>query len=437
MKKLSAFNASRPALLSALALVFLLILLCTHFTDLVADDYRYCFSYADDSRIEHIAQIFPSMAAHRQTMNGRVIAHFLVQLFLLLPKLVFDFVNALFFTALVWLICHLTGVGRGTNALLCLAVFGCLWCLQPDFGQVFLWLTGSINYLWCGVFCLVWLLFPAGHFLTGRSPSPAGQAVFVLYSFLVGAYSENATVALVAMLLAFLVLIRFVQRRKLAPWLWLSLASMLAGFFFMMLAPAESVNKSAEMRFDVLISNFVENFRYFLRFWPLLLSFVLFYFLACKKHIDLSTRLLSLVYLFGALAGHFVLVFAMYTAGRSTYIGLVLLLCANAALFVPLFEGEHRRLLAVLCVLCLLVAAYKTFIGVRDIRDTHALLRYNEELITASAAAGEHEVQLPRPYAKTSYSALEGLAYLNTDDPDDWPNAYMAKFYGVDRVIGY
>ena len=45
-------------------------------------------------------------------------------------------------------------------------------------------------------------------------------------------------------------------------------------------------------------------------------------------------------------------------------------------------------------------------------------------------------MQLPRPYAKSSWSALEGLAYLNTEDPGDWPNVYMAKYYGVDKVIG-
>ena len=435
MKKLFRFNASRVALLLALALVFLVIFFCTHETDLVADDYRYCFSYADGTRIESIRQIIPSMAAHRHSMNGRVIAHFLVQVFLMLPKIVFDLANAAFFAALVWLICRLAGVGRMSNALLMLAVFGCLWCMQPDFGQTYLWLTGSINYLWCGVFCLLWLLFPAGHFLTGHSPSPLGQAVFVLYSALVGAYSENSTVALVAMLLAFLVLIRFVQKRKPALWLWLSLAAMLAGFFFMMLAPAESVNKSAEMRIDVLLGNFVENLRYFLRFWPLLVSFGLFYCLACRENIDLNTRLLSLVYLFGALAGHFVLVFAMYTAGRSTYIGLVLLLTANAALFVPLFETEHRRLLAALCALCLVFTVYKGAVCMKDILRSHALLQYNEDFITECAARGEREVELPRPYAETSYSALEGLPYLNPDDPDDWPNVYMAKYYGVERIV--
>ena len=437
MDKLERFNRSRTAAVLVLAGIFLLLFFCTHETDLIADDYRYCFSYADDSRMESIAQIFPSMAAHRQTMNGRVVPHFLVQLFLLLPKGVFDLVNAAVFTALVWLIGFTAGRGTRPNALLLLCVFGCLWLLQPDFGQVFLWLTGSINYLWCGVLCLLWLLPWAGYYLTGRSPSKLTRIAFVLFSFPIGAYSENGTVAMVAMALLFLLLL-WLERKQTPPlWMLLSLAVMLAGFLTMMLAPAESANKSAEMRMEVLFANFLENAAYYLRFWPLLLSFALLYRLAWKKAVERRLRLLSLVYVFGSIAGHFVLTFAMYTAGRSTYIGLILLLTANALLFVPLWETEHKRTLAALGALCLLLTVWKVTVGVRDIRRTHGLLQYNEEFIAACAAAGERSVEVYRPYAGTSWSALEGLAYLNTEDPDDWPNVYMAKYYGVDRIIGY
>ena len=437
MDKLERFNRSRAAAVLVLAGIFLLLFFCTHETDLIADDYRYCFSYADDSRMESIAQIFPSMAAHRQTMNGRVVPHFLVQLFLLLPKGVFDLVNAAVFTALVWLIGFTAGRGTRPNALLLLCVFGCLWLLQPDFGQVFLWLTGSINYLWCGVLCLLWLLPWAGYYLTGRCPSKLTRIAFVLFSFPIGAYSENGTVAMVAMALLFLLLL-WLERKQTPPlWMLLSLAVMLAGFLTMMLAPAESANKSAEMRMEVLFANFLENAAYYLRFWPLLLSFALLYRLAWKKAVERRLRLLSLVYVFGSIAGHFVLTFAMYTAGRSTYIGLILLLTANALLFVPLWETEHKRTLAALGALCLLLTVWKVAVGVRDIRRTHGLLQYNEEFIAACAAAGERSVEVYRPYAGTSWSALEGLAYLNTEDPDDWPNVYMAKYYGVDRIIGY
>ena len=437
MERLERFNRSRTAAVLVFAAIFLLAFYCTHVTDLIADDYRYCFSYADDSRIESVRQILPSMAAHRLSMNGRVVPHFLVQLFLLLPKTIFDCINALFFTALVWLIGTAAGCGAKPNALLLLSVFGCLWLLQPDFGQVFLWLTGSVNYLWCGVLCLVWLLLLGESFRSGTEPGSVGKLLFVLFSFPVGAYSENGTVAMAAMWLAFAVLEHFSFKRPLRLWKLLGLVSMLAGFLYMMLAPAESVNKSAEMRLSVLFANLLENARYYLRFWPLILCFVLLYALSLQKGIARKRRLLALVYVFGSLAGHFVLTFAMYTAGRSTYIGLILLLTANALLFVPLWETEHRRWLAALCALCLCFTVWQGAVGVRDIRRTHGLLQYNEDLLAACARNGETVVEVYRPYAATRYSALEGLAYLNTEDPDDWPNVYMAKYYGVSRVIGY
>ena len=280
MDRFERFNRSRTAAALVLAGIFLLLLFCTHETDLIADDYRYCFSYADDSRIVSAAQIFPSMAAHRHIMNGRVVPHFLVQLFLMLPKGIFDFVNAAFFTALVWLIGFTAGRGARPNVLLLLCAFGCLWLLQPDFGQVFLWLTGSINYLWCGTLCLVWLLPWAIWFLRGRSLSKPAQLALVLFSLPLGAWSENGTVAMTAMALCFLLLLRFERRQTPPLWMLLSLAALLAGFFTMMLAPAESVNKSAEMRMEVLFANFLENAAYYLRFWPLILSLALFYALA-------------------------------------------------------------------------------------------------------------------------------------------------------------
>ena len=437
MKKLLAFSRSRLLLILFCLAFFAQMFLCTHWTDLIADDYRYCFSYADDTRIESVAQIFPSMAAHRQSMNGRVVPHFLVQLFLMLPKGIFDAVNALFFVLLIWLL-HELAVGRGLpNPVLACALFFALWAFQPDFGQVFLWLTGAVNYLWCGVFSLLWLLPLVKSFRDDWTPGKALTALYVVFSFPVGAYSENGTVALVAMWLAFALVDWIWFKHRPALWKILALAAMLAGFAYMMSAPAETVNKSAEMTFKVLLSNFAETRRMYLRFWPLLVCFPVFYALAVYRKVDLKTRLLSLVLLFGSLAGQFVLTFAMYCAGRSMHIALVLLLAADAVLLARLYDLPGRNVLIALCCVGMLLMGRSHFIGLPDIRDTHALLQYNEDFITECAARGEKEVELWRPYARTSWSALEGLAYLNTEDPGDWPNVYMAKFYGVDKVIGY
>lgn len=437
MKKLLAFSRSRLLLLLFCLAFFAMMFLCNHWTDLIADDYRYCFSYADDTRIETVAQIIPSMAAHRQSMNGRVVPHFLVQLFLMLPKGVFDLVNSLFFALLVWLL-HELAVGKGLpNPVLACVLFFAFWAFQPDFGQVFLWLTGSVNYLWCGVFSLLWLLPMVMSFRDGADPGRAVKVLFVLFSFPVGAYSENGTVALVAMWLAFALVDWVWFKKRPALWKVLALVAMLAGFAYMMLAPAETVNKSAEMTFKVLLANFVETGRMYLRFWPLLVCFPVFYALAVYRKVDLKTRLLTLVLLFGSLAGQFVLTFAMYCAGRSMHIALVLLLLSDAVLLARLYDLPGRNVVIALCCVGGLLMGRGWFVGLPDIRDTHALLQYNEDFISERAARGEKEVELWRPYARTSWSALEGLAYLNTEDPDDWPNVYMAKYYGVDKVIGY
>ena len=61
----------------------------------------------------------------------------------------------------------------------------------------------------------------------------------------------------------------------------------------------------------------------------------------------------------------------------------------------------------------------------------------HEQLIAECIANGEKNIQLPRPYARTKYSAIEGLNYLSTKDPSDWANVYMALYYGFDSIIGY
>ena len=430
-------NASRLSIVIIALAIFMIMLFCNFNTDLVADDYRYCFSFADDSRIESVADIFPSMAAHRHSMNGRVAPHALVQLFLMLPKAVFNVINSAVFVGLIWLIYACAKGMHGHNALLFACCFGLVWVLQPEFGQVFLWLDGAVNYLWAALLSMLYILPWARSFLYDEElPTPL-LVLYVFFSLIAGAFSENASVALIFMNMLMMALRVLWDKKKIRRWMWLSMLMAFVGFIYMMLAPAESVNKSAEFSIAVLFSNFVETGMYYLRFWPLIISFVLFYCLALKSAVDQRTRVLALIFLLGSLAGHFVLTFAMYCAGRSTYIGLILLITANALLFAPLFEGGHKRLLCLLCAFCLMFTAYWGYVGVRDIQRTHYLLGFNEEIILDALAVGEKDIQVPRPYAQTKYSALEGLAYLNTEDVNDWPNVYMAKYYGADTMIGY
>lgn len=88
------------------ALLFLFMLACNILTPYLADDFTYMFSFQSGERIKDLLDIFPSMLAHAQKMNGRLVTHFLVQLTFLFPANLFDFVNAAMFTFQMYLICR-------------------------------------------------------------------------------------------------------------------------------------------------------------------------------------------------------------------------------------------------------------------------------------------------------------------------------------------
>ena len=43
---------------------------------------------------------------------------------------------------------------------------------------------------------------------------------------------------------------------------------------------------------------------------------------------------------------------------------------------------------------------------------------------------------MPLVEGSTKYSGIYCLRYLDTQDPTTWPNADMAKFYGVRSMLG-
>ena len=94
MDKLRKLNTSRTVIIVILTAIFLLLLYCNYLTPLQGDDYLYRNSFADGSRITSVADILTSLRAHRITTNGRLIPHFFVQLFLLIPLPFFKVLNA-------------------------------------------------------------------------------------------------------------------------------------------------------------------------------------------------------------------------------------------------------------------------------------------------------------------------------------------------------
>ena len=126
------------------------------------DDYVYAFIWPHQSmfiplpetveRVNSIRDVIVSQWSHYLTGNGRAVAHIFVQIFIWLGKPVFNVFNALIFVLLILEIYWISVMGevslKNLHAGALCWIFFILWSFIAGFGTVYLWISGSCNYLW-------------------------------------------------------------------------------------------------------------------------------------------------------------------------------------------------------------------------------------------------------------------------------------------------
>ncbi len=442
MKRQRKIGLTYPAVIAA---AFVFAVLLNFLTPYIVDDFSYMRNFATKGPIEKLTDIFPSMAAHYFRMNGRTVPHFFAQLFVYLPKPVFNIVNGAmlaFLPAVILLFCR--EKQHRFNAVGYAAVFTAIWIFEPVFGVVNLWLTGACNYLWGTVFSLAFLLpFARAEMgesiINGMMPS----AAFALFSLLAGGYSENTSAAVIgaALLLMIIVCLRG-ESEKLYPLVpaWLCAV---VGYVVMALSPAGASAKIAG--FSHLGEGMVIAAETYMRLYPLLIAYLIslafFLFTGYEKR-----RIITSLVLFAAsLAANFMMSFAMYYEERSLaspavfLIGAILLSVSETIRSVPDGRGREKPKRICSCALAAVCAAALVFTvpkGFGDVLHTYREVGKGEKIIISAAESGADHAVIPMVYPKSRYSPLYGLKYIDTIDSQSWPNYAMALYYGIDNIIG-
>lgn len=427
--------AQRAEILTYVA-IFCVMLLCNWFTPYLADDYSYMYSFATDERITSIFQIFPSMAAHAETVNGRLVPHFLVQLFLMFSKKIFNVVNAMMFTALVFLLCR---IGRGREggkyaSIHALAVFSALWLYTPSFGQVYLWLDGAVNYLWPLVFALLFLLPYLQSFLQDKPVTGIWRWLLPVGSLLMGACSENTSASAIGMAVLLVLLECLLQKKKLDWHKLLCIFLAVVGYVTIFLAPGQWENKSVELTDGVFWDNLKNAVLMYKRFIPLLSVVAVLAVLHLCSNTDRKLLWVAAVLVAGSLCANFMMAVARVYPLRSALPVCALLVAAIAVLASGL-RGQYKRLLLVLAALLMLNTSFQLYIGISDILDTCQQARENEAHFSWCHAVGKDHTLAPVIVYETQYSPAYGLRYLSGDGT--WPNNYISRYYGLDYIVGY
>lgn len=481
-------NLRRAAFFTA---IFALVCFLTACTPLLADDFNYAFSWADETRIDNFRMVISSMKAHRVWTHGRVFAQGCVTIFMMWPRWTFVLSNALVITLFLWETERYFRYRTVERSILAAAVVGALiWICMPVFGQVFLWLDGACNYFWGA--SLGWALVVESLTLEKRRHPAACMLLLILPAFVVGAWSEHISFAVLLMLL-FLFIRSWVRNRLFPVPLAIILLSGGMGYLFLLLAPSMLPNhlkKRAVHAASVHVAFLLETIKTFWWAIPLmlLLALTLFLWLRRKGKTERLTALTGLaviavsaanvffivktvrdtgvVSLFSSTPIGFLTMTACFLAGlRKAYAqelerviildalslavsGLGALLLFLLAMYVPargfcapiVFMGISSGLLwgsvkpeKPKAALGMLLVAFAVFfaVGFSDIWSLHRQAVKREAAI--QQALQTDGVLLAEPYtACTKYAALYGIRDIAPGEM--WPNDIIKEYYGLKEI---
>lgn len=478
-------NARKPY--AVFAAVFIVILVLTWLTPLVGDDFIYCFSDAS-SKIKplNLYDIYQNMRAQRNYVSARVVNHFLLQLFLMYPKPVFNIVNAA--------VCTLSAVAfyrffktedEKKNLFLLIAGIALVWCLMPVFGQIYLWTDGACNYGWT-IALMLWVLLPYyGFYVKGSHTLKGfGAAAWLTGSLVFGACSENGSLAGIGIALVLLVL-SYIDGRKKSGLLVSGLALTCAGYAFLMSAPTIRDNKVGDgisvlgralgylspwmiavgvalfavfvffavkgkytgVLLGTVICAWAAGFAFLLpedgllgavsAWYENLLTLGAVYasvlVLALRKRTGIKKIIVSVLFGLAGVCTIAAALFGVYFAARQSCYCVILLVLA---ILIPASDFELKLpLRAAVAVLTVLFVAFAA-LGAADIISVHNQEKANNALMEAAKSEGRREITLKMYKFRTKYTPLYGVEDLGIEPAECWVNRYKADYYGFDLIRG-
>lgn len=418
---------------------FVLILLLNFNTGLLVDDFVYTRVYSTSKEVANIKDIIDSQINHYFLWGGRNVLHFLVQLFLLIGKPVFNVLNSIVYILLVLLICFNSNC-KDKQMLIYLFLFANLliWFFVPSYGQDILWLTGSCNYLWGIVFVLGMLYLYRSHLEHQIGDSIVRCIGIFIFGVLSGWTNENTSAAMIVMLSLFILYYKF-NKIKIPVWSIMGLIGSIVGFIIMIVAPGNYIRKQHFVDdrpfLEIFISRFKDITKMGIRY--LLPMAIIFIVLMCMNlYFELYRKInfaVSIIYFIGGLAAMYAMVMSPYFPERAWFGIIVLFILSLGSLYANL--NRDNRLVAMLTVsfLILLIPLFVySYIGAySDISRTNKLLLEREEYILEQKAQGNMDVYVDQIFSGSKYNAC-----LNDVQQDThyWINEAVSNYYGINNI---
>lgn len=240
--------------------IFISMLSLNYLYPYISDDYTYMYKYDNFERIKNISDIFFSMKDHYFLWGGRVLAHSLASVFLLIPKNIFNICNSIMYTIFIYMIYLIGRRNNKDNYNYLFIIHLLIWFINISFGEVTLWLTGSCNYLWTSVIILLFL------YLFHKENK--NVIIFSILGILAGMCNENFSLSIIFVCILFVIFNKNYRNKN----NYIGIIFLIIGYLFLFLAPGNFIRASAGVNNIITIT---QKTLYLIKVFSLLIIFIL------------------------------------------------------------------------------------------------------------------------------------------------------------------
>ena len=422
----------------AIVVMFFVALFYNRMSPYTTDDYAYMLNFSNGERITNPFQIFGSLWSHYLNIHGRILPHFFVQFLMIFPKWIFNIINAAVFIWLIWLVLQ-AGGKKKFSLLLFIAVPIAFWIYIPAYGQIFLWMTGSINYCWAYVFSMIYIKYYIDLY---KNPMQLldSKKIFglSLFSLFFGAYSELISFPTVFVCFIFVCMVMLEKHSIKKYWKYcIPMVTGAMGYLTMVLSPAEAT-RQGEFSLGVIFKCLIDVFEtYYQCAKPLLIVWAILMVIAIYFKVDKKVVIISVSFFVINLMSMAMLSVASYVVARHYAIPLFYLLVAIVVLMQSIRgKGQIECLTYCICAYVIATSVWSLWEGTYDIYDVNRKNAEREAYIYEQVERGAEVLTVPIIRPLTKYSCKYDLMDIRTDDAEPWPNSDIAKYYGLKKIYG-
>lgn len=451
-KPMKAWFTSKNILYACIIIVFAMMLLLNCVTPMTADDYYDSYATFPD-KVDSFAEVISTTQSYYMRLSPRWIAFALSKITLWLGKPIFNPLNALAYTCLMFVLYKHIVPGKGLYRPSIFVLLNALvWFLLPAWGQDMIWMVGSVHYLWTTLFIFIFLL-PYRMLFT-----PAGfhaKKWFVPAWFFMGIFAgcgnEN-TSAMCTLLIMGLLLYHLFTKKKLPAWCFSGGAGCLMGFISMLLCPGiqrrMTYFPTTGSPVKDIIINYIKGVNMLMAkqfYWVIGVTIVLIFFLMFSRATR-TRKLTPVIYLLGSMICHFAMVMVSFYPLR-TQCGVWITLitaCLMAGYEVcEAYRGEAtipmwRALFGGLAVSFSFFFLFSYSINLINSAHQYVKLRQREAYILRERDAGNLHVLVPvfSPLIQDSRHCAnpEGNHYDYVLIYKDGVPVPIARYFGVESI---